>query len=131
MQKRKNEAPMTMVGGSSLLIIFVVLCLVVFALLGFSTVQADKRLQDVSIEAVEEYYAADSLAEQILARLRSGEIPQGVTDQDGIYSYCCPLSDTQVLQVRVRASDWKVLTWKPVSTINWDPADSLAVWDGT
>lgn len=131
MDKRKQEMPMNLVGGSSLMVIFIVLCLIVFALLGLSTVQADKRLQDNSIEAVEKYYTADSQAEQILARLRSGEIPEGVTSQDGIYSYQCPMSQTQTLQVRVRASDWKVLTWKLVSTVEWKPEDSLTVWDGT
>ena len=131
MDKRKQEMPMNLVGGSSLMVIFIVLCLIVFALLGLSTVQADKRLQDISIEAVEKYYAADTQAEQILARLRSGEIPEGVTSQDGIYSYQCPMSQTQTLQVRVRASDWKVLTWKLVSAVEWKPEDSLTVWDGT
>ena len=131
MDKRKQEMHMNLVGGSSLMVIFIVLCLIVFALLGLSTVQADKRLQDISIEAVEKYYAADSQAEQILARLRGGEIPEGVTSRDGIYSYQCPMSQTQTLQVRVRASDWKVLTWKLVSTVEWEPEDSLTVWDGT
>ena len=131
MDKRKQEMPMNLVGGSSLMVIFIVLCLIVFALLGLSTVQADKRLQDISIEAVEKYYAADTQAEQILARLRSGEIPEGVTNQDGIYSYQCPMAQNQTLQVRVRASDWKVLTWKLVSTVEWKPEDSLTVWDGT
>ena len=49
-KQRKFQAPM--VGGSSLLVIFAVLCLTVFALLGFSTVQADRRLADASIAAV-------------------------------------------------------------------------------
>ena len=131
MENKKRTVPMTMVGGSSLLIIFAVLCLIVFALLGLSTVQADKRLQDISVEAVENYYAADSRAEAVLARLRSGQIPEGVTEHDGIYSYQCPMSRTQALQVQVRASDWKVLRWKLVSTIEWEPEDSLTVWNGT
>jgi len=125
----KGQAPM--VGGSSLLVIFAVLCLIVFALLGFSTVQADKRLEDISVEAVEKYYAADSQAERILAQLRNGQIPEGVTEQDGICGYTCPVSDTQALQVRVRASDWKVLSWKLVSTVDWKVEDSLSSWNGT
>lgn len=131
MDRKKQDTPMPVVGGSSLLVIFVVLCLVVFALLAFTTVQADKRLQDVSVEAVETYYAADSRAEEILAQLRGGRIPPGVKEEAGIYSYSCPISDTQTLQVTVRASDWKVLTWKPVSTVEWTPEDSITVWDGT
>ena len=119
-----------MVGGSSLLVIFAVLCLTVFALLGFSTVQADQRLEQSSVQAVEDYYAADTRAEEILAQLRSGKAPEGVSLQDGIYSYRCKISDTQALQVEVRAADWKVLCWKSVSTVAWTESDSLTVWDG-
>ena len=55
----KYEAPAA-VGGSSLLVIFAVLCLVVFALLGCATVQADGRLSDVSAQSVSNYYRADA-----------------------------------------------------------------------
>ena len=41
------------VGGSSLLVIFSVLCLTVFALLSVSTVQADRRLAEASAEGVQ------------------------------------------------------------------------------
>ena len=58
------------VGGSSLLVIFSVLCLTVFALLSLSTVQASGRLSSTSAQAVAAYYQADSQAEAILARLR-------------------------------------------------------------
>ena len=125
---QKVQAPM--IGGSSLLVIFAVLCLTVFALLGFSTVQADRRLEQVSVQAVENYYHADTEAEKILAQLRSGQVPEGVQLHDGIYSYSCKISDTQAIQVEVRAADWKVLSWQSVSTIHWEESDSLNVWDG-
>ena len=84
------------VGGISLLVAFAVLCLTVFALLSLSTVQAQKRLSDASHKAVGEYYAADSEALRILALLRSGEAVPEVSYSDGIYSYNCPISGTQV-----------------------------------
>ena len=40
------------VGGSSLLTVFAVLCLTVFALLSLATVQADARLSDASGQTV-------------------------------------------------------------------------------
>ena len=126
--EQKVQAPM--VGGSSLLVIFAVLCLTVFALLGFCTVQADKRLEQISVQAVEDYYTADTQAERILAQLRNGQLPKGVQLRDGIYSYCCGISDNQAIQVQVRAEDWKVLRWQSVSTIHWTESDSLQVWDG-
>ena len=66
------------VGGVSLLVVFAVLCLTVFALLGLTTVQADRRLADASIKAISDYYAADCEAQAVLARLRAGELREGV-----------------------------------------------------
>ncbi len=76
-EKRDFAPPMT--GGSSLLVIFSVLCLTVFALLALSTAQADGRLGEAASEAVKNYYRADTEAQTVLARLRSGEVPEGVT----------------------------------------------------
>jgi len=51
MRKREQSA-VPAVGGSSLLVIFAVLCLTVFALLGLSAVQAYGRLSEASVQAV-------------------------------------------------------------------------------
>ena len=51
MNERQRFSPPA-VGGSSLLVIFAVLCLTVFAMLALSTVQANGRLSDASAEAV-------------------------------------------------------------------------------
>lgn len=133
MDKRESFAPPA-VGGSCLLVIFAVLCLTVFALLSLSTVQANDRLADASVEAVSAYYQADRQAETILAQLRSGQMPQGVT-ADGatyIYIYTCPISDTQSLEVRVRleGDSWTVLRWQAVSTTQWEAGEGLGLWSG-
>ena len=120
------------VGGSSLLVIFAVLCLTVFALLGLNTVQAGGRLSQVTAQAVSAYYQADCRAEEIFARLRSGEMPADVTKTSNIYSYTCPISDTQRLQVELQkeAEGWTVLHWQAVSTADWEASNDLNVWDG-
>ena len=130
MNNSKMQSPM--VGGSSLLVIFAVLCLTVFALLGFSTVQADKRLSDASAEAVENYYAADKQAEEILAQLRNGHMPECVTEENGVYFYRIPVSTTQELQVEVRmdGTAWEILRWQTVSTTVWNEDETISVWDG-
>lgn len=130
-QPRKFQAPM--VGGSSLLVIFAVLCLTIFALLGFCTAQADQRLAEASIRAVSGYYAADGQAERILAQLRNGETVEGVTVENDVYHYNCAISDTQVLMVEARVTDrdhWQVLRWQAVSTAQWDEEELLTVWSG-
>ena len=131
MDKRQSfQAPV--VGGSSLLVIFAVLCLTVFALLSLSTVQADSRLSDASAAAVSEYYEADCQAEEILAELRSGQIPEGVSVKVDTYSYTCPISETQELQVEVRIQEngWEILRWQAVSTAQWNEDETLSLWDG-
>lgn len=131
-EKQKRFAPPA-VGGISLLAAFAVLCLTVFALLCLSTVRADARLADASAQSVEEYYAADCEAQKILARLRAGEMPEGVTFSDGVYSYSCPLSDTRALEVSVRLEGpgYTVLRWQTAPTGEWESDNRLEVWDGT
>ena len=118
MKENKRFSP-PMIGGSSLLVIFAILCLTVFALLALSTVQADNRLSEASIEAVANYYKADYEAEEILSNLRAGQIPDNVEVNDNLYSYSCQISDTLFLEVDVLLNDgnWSILRWQAVSTM--------------
>ena len=145
MDEKKKTAPPA-VGGSSLLTVFAVLALTVFALLSLSTVRADVRLADAAAEAVTDYYAADCRAQEILARLRAGgPLPEGVeitgSDDRGNYMYyTVPISDTQELQVEVYlawdegwgrdASGYTILRWQAASSVEWMGSDSFTVWDG-
>jgi len=132
MSRRDRNTQQPTIGGSSLIVTFAVLCLTVFALLGLSTVRADQRLADVSANAVADYYDAELQAETILSELRSGNIPDGVSKNGDVYSYMCPVSDTLSLQVEVRIenSQWEILCWCTVTTIEWTESDSLNVWNG-
>ena len=133
MSEKRTFSPPVVVGAVSLLTIFAVLCLTVFALLSLSTVQADQRLSDKSFAAVAGYYAADCAAEEILAQLRAGEVPEGVTAYGGgLYRYGCPISDTQtlVVEVAVEDTDYTIIRWQARSTAEWVADDSLPVWDG-
>lgn len=129
-KERHGRTPV--VGGSSLLVIFAVLCLTVFALLSLSTVQAGGRLSEASAQAVSDYYEADRMAEEIFARLRAGERPEGVTETDGIYTYTCPVSATQQLRVELlqTGENWTVLRWQSESVAEWETDEFLDVWDG-
>ena len=120
------------VGGGSLLVVFAVLCLTVFALLSLSTVQADVRLADASVRAVSEYYAADRQAQEILARLRAGEFPEEITMEGDVYGYTCPISENRNLkvEVRLRGSEYTVLCWQSVPAEEWESDDTLELWDG-
>lgn len=128
----KGFSPPT-TGGASLLTVFAVLCLTIFALLSLSTVRAHSALSDASAKAVENYYAADAQAQEILARLRFGEKPDGVTVDGTVCFWTVPISDTQELwaEADVRSTDdYTILRWQAVSTGEWDFDDSLDLWDG-
>lgn len=137
MAKRGTSGPPAAVGGSSLLVIFAVLCLTVFALLTLSTAAADSRLSQDAADAVEAYYQADSQAEALWARLRAGERPEEVTEtaEDAgstLYEYTVPVSQGQELWVSLWLEDgiWTVVQWQAVSTADWQADEDLTVWDG-
>ncbi len=127
---RKSDTPAA-VGGSSLLVIFAVLCLTVFALLSLSTVQADGRLSAISAEATKNYYDADTKAEEILSELRNGIVPEGVEKDGDVYRYSCYVSDTQILKVTVclKENGYEVLQWQTESCTEWEADESIKVWD--
>ena len=128
----KREAPPA-VGGSSLLVIFAVLCLTIFALLALSTVQAERRMAEASYAAVQGYYEADTMAEKILAQLRTGIVPEGVQKENDIYSYQCKVSEVQALavEVQITGNDYRILRWQLVSTTEWEADENMNLWNGS
>ena len=142
-KKREGFAPPAL-GGSSLLVVFAVLALTVFALLSLSTVRADVRLGDATEKMVSSYYAADVKAQEILAKLRTGApLPEDVEFEttisdypdhsETIFSYAVPISDTQELQVEVLVEpdgSYQVRRWQAAAVGDWTFDDSLDLWDG-
>ena len=130
MKHHRISAPA--IGGSSLLVIFALLALTVFALLSLSTVQAEKRMADAAARAVADYYAADLEAERSFARLRAGESVDGVSVQVNNYSYACAISEHQILKVQLEKKEdtWYVCRWQVIASP--EPiSETLPVWDGT
>lgn len=119
-ERRGDGGIFPTIGGVSVLVSFAVLCLTVFALLSLATVRADGRLGEASAQAVSDYYTADREAQAILARIRMGEHPEGVTFSGSgmLYAdYVVPISDTQELQVSVllrgvRDREYEILRWQ-------------------
>lgn len=128
----KQQSRGSSVGAASLLTVFAVLCLAVFAVLSLATVSANERLGNAAENSVTTYYEADCRAEEILARLRCGEVPEDVSEENGVFRYDCPISDTQTLAVEVAFSGgvYQILRWQAVSVTDWQADDSLPVWNG-
>ena len=129
--EKKSGIALPAIGGSSLLTIFAVLCLTVLALLSLTTARAEQRLAQASTAAVADWYRADTEAQAIFARLRSGEAVPEVSEKNGIYSYTCPLSHSQDLAVALEKNgeNWTVLRWQAVPRAQ-SPEEDLPLWDG-
>lgn len=132
MNKRKGLSPPA-VGGASLLVVFAVLCMTIFALLSLSTVQANQRLTQAYVQSVKDYYAADCAAQSVLARLRAGEQPEGVTKNGDVYSYTCAVSDSCVLEaeVRIQEGECTILRWQTVPSQTWEASTDIELWPGS
>lgn len=128
---KKERISLPAIGGVSLLVIFAVLCQVVFALISFSTAQADQNQADHAAQAVSEYYAAELEAQKIFARLQSGEAVDSVAVDGNTYRYSCPISEQQILEVELQkeGDTWTICRWQVM--VDGVPIDeALPVWNG-
>lgn len=131
MKKERRSIPI--VGASSLIVIFAVVCLTVFAILSLNTALAGERLSQKNADSTVEYYKADAVAHEILAKIRAGETPDAVQRAGNVYSYSCKVSEGKELFVNVTvnsADDYNVNIWQVRWTDDWTIDDSINVWDG-
>lgn len=128
----KEDFSISTLGGTSLMLIFAVLCLTVFAVLSLSTAKAGDQLSESMQTAVQDYYDADNKAEEILASLRRGEFNEEVEDLgDDTYSYRCPINERLSLYVSVQVSgdEYEILQWQAAVDDSMI-FETQEVWDG-
>ena len=125
MMMKNNRPSVGLQGGSSLIVIFGVLCLVVFSVLTLSSALAGNRLETASVNATTAYYEADCKAEEEIARLRE-------EGKSGSYSFEIPVTDTQTLEVELEidGNSYKIVKYQTKYTASWESDDSLLLWDG-
>lgn len=124
----------TFAGGISLLMTFCVLCLSIFAALAMSTAMREQRFSEQYNKSAVNYYQADAEAVRIFEQILDGEpVDVDYTIDGDIFRFSVPVSDTQSLNVEVRASlDTKeILSWKTAFSAAWETNDYIEIWDGT
>lgn len=86
MKKNKNSFGIS-VGSSSILVVFVVLCLTTFATLSLVSANADYNLSAKTADATKNYYAADCEAEEKLQAVDAvlKEVYQGFGTDEAAY----------------------------------------------
>lgn len=129
-------------GATSLILMFAVLCLAIFALLSLSVANRDRGYTEKLASSVTGYYQADSRAVELsdaLSRavLEGGSAPEieGITiltDDAGQYSFLIPIDDRRALAVglEIKNGETRVLSWSVTEPDNWSPDEGLKVWRG-
>ena len=134
------------VGGSSILVIFVLLCITTFAILAMVSATASFRLATQVARAADDYFAAQSQAEEklaeisrVLAYYRGADVTLqlrelGVLYYDGIITYSVDVNASMRIDVAlaVQGTSFQVLTWVQVPIF--DPAEygggGITLWPG-
>lgn len=134
------------VGILTLLVIFAVLCLSIFAALSLKTARYNLSLAQHSAQAVTDYYAADStctqLSNQIYALWKQGGsdealialvVPYGGAGsrREGalVLTWSCKIDDSRVLRTAVSVGQtYQVEQWGITPAGDWTADETLPVW---
>lgn len=107
------------IGGPSIIMIFVVLCLTTLGALSLMTANAEWKLTKKAAEAVTDYYSADNKAEEILASADASLKAGRPLDKDSI---TIRVSNTQNLFMKLSSDGihYSVQSHKLVPKSQWD-----------
>ena len=140
-QENKQHNPKaTLIGISSIVMIFAVLCLTIFSMLSLMTSDSDYTLAKKYLEKTLAYYNADAEALKIYGDIVNGRIVDAgagvVTEnKDGELteiSYAVNLDDKQKLNVKIELYDgnYTITEWYVNNVNEWVPDDNINIWDG-
>lgn len=149
------------IGISSLVLIFTVLCLVVFSTLSIASAKSDQNLALKNQQYVMDYYAGDSKAEEMLKEINeklmdfeatgSGKekfsilVKQEFGDdyqlESNLLTYKVDLNKEQFLLVELKLLDaeatqesnkkYIIKKWVVKNNVDYEIYDDLPVWDGS
>lgn len=157
--KDKHQLPIG-IGISSILLIFVILCLLTFAVLSLVSANADYKLVKKNSAHTHEVYEAENSANELMDKidfiLKSTyqssdssnylkQVQQNLTSLDGIsfpskdqIAYEVKVNEHQTLQVvlllnsEIKKGDsfYQIETWKLINTQTWEADDTLPIYTG-
>lgn len=147
MSKRKYST--INIGSSSMLVVFIILCLVTFSVLSVASANNDRKYSEKIADRTTAYYEASNKAEELLSQIDDklkqvyeqynagylSQVPDVLTSIDGIdtsgfpsVSFSVPINDTQTLSVSLliqipeKEGDtfYTITSWKEISTEVWN-----------
>lgn len=119
---RKKEPIVINIGTVSLILVFSVLALVVFALLSFVSASGNWRMAEKMAERMNQYYAAEVQAAELTAQaletadfLADQEKARETDPKEKVQSWQIPVGETQYLAVTIKVlpkeNKWKIVQW--------------------
>ncbi len=133
----KKKFGVTNIGTVSLMMIFIVLCMVIFAVLTLSSALSDYRFNQEIALHTKEYYEASNQAEQKLQELAESleaDEEESEGTQGRVVSWQFSMNDTQELDVEIQilpgretedGKRYRILKWEKVNTGGWNTDNSL------
>ena len=145
----KRKYPTINIGSSSMLVVFIILCLVTFSVLSVASANNDRKYSEKIADRTTAYYEASNKAEELLSQIDDklkqvyeqynaeylSQVPNALTSIDGIdtsdfpsVSFSVPINDTQTLSVSLliqipeKEGDtfYTITSWKEISTEVWN-----------
>ena len=123
MRKNKSQTPVTTIGVPSLLVVFIILCLVTFACLSLSTAKSNYSYSEANAAHKTEYYNACNKAEEFVHDINTGK-------QAPVTKWSVAINNKQALKVRIGPSNnadtaegsnsYEITAWQVVSTVKHD-----------
>lgn len=135
----------THLGSATLVMLFSVICLTIFAVLAVVTANNSWTLAEKSADAVTNYYAADSVAIEILNQITATYhtenqliTPEGYDCQleelenETWLSYWVAIDENQSLWVELVVSQGavQIAHWQVEYTATWSADQTITVWGG-
>lgn len=126
------------VGSASLVMVFAVLSLTIFAVLSLLTSNNEFKLANKLAISIENYYGADYTACGMLSDIEKNienNEPiniDGVILENNISTFLVPIDEGQSLRVSAdfQNNDIKILSWQVINTIPQNYDNSLNIWTG-
>lgn len=138
--KRERKFPGT--GLITILMVFMLLCLITFAVLTLSSARADLRYSEQTAERAKNYYAAELRASQRLKEIDEELQETYNKKEENAREQICfteTIDETSMLEVKLQLCDgkeddrkrYRIESWKTVSNAEWNPDETLPVMQKT
>lgn len=143
------------IGSSSLILIFIVLCLATFGLLSLSSAKSDWNLAQKNSNSVKNYYEADKKGEEFVKMIDESlvllwdrglrgavflaeaerELSEYYREDTGFLTVEVPMAFDQALHIELSVtpdqdSRYMIESWKVINTVDYEIDDSMPVWGG-